>query len=161
MRNGRGKNWFKMMLILNISTKAEDTIKFLCLFFLSFSFFCRGVNAGNRLQRCEKHIHRAEGLLCRHSVAQSCPTFCNPRDSVMSGFPVVCHLLECAQTHVHRLGDTIKPSHPLSSPSPIVLSLSQHQGLFHWAGLLHQLAKVLELQLQHQSFQWTFRFNFL
>ena len=57
--------------------------------------------------------------------------------------------------HVHRVGDTIQPSHPLSSPSPPVLNHSQLQGLFTWVSSLHQVAKVLEFQLQHQSFQWT------
>ena len=59
------------------------------------------------------------------------------------------------QTHVHRVGDAIQPSHPLSSPYPPALNLSQHQGLFQWVSSLHQVAKVLEFQFQHQSFQWT------
>ena len=59
------------------------------------------------------------------------------------------------QTHVHWVGDAIQPSHPLSSPSPPALNLSQRQGLFKWVSSLHQVAKILEFQLQHQSFQWT------
>ena len=77
------------------------------------------------------------------------------------GFPVHHQLPECAQTHVHRVGDAIQPSHPLSSPSPPAFSLSQHQGLFQWVTSSHQVAKVLEFQLQHQSFQWIFRTDFL
>ena len=73
----------------------------------------------------------------------------------------VLHLLELAQTHVHRLGDAIQPSHPLSSPSPPAFNLSQHQGLFYWADSSHQVALVLELRVQHQSFQWIFRIDFL
>ena len=65
------------------------------------------------------------------------------------------------QTHVDRVGDAIQPSHPLSSPSPPALSLSQHQGLFKWVSSSHQVAKVLELQLQYQSCQWIFRVEFL
>ena len=65
-----------------------------------------------------------------------------------------------AQTHIHWVGDAIWPSHPLSSPSP-AFNLSQHQGLFQWVSSLHQVAKVLEFQLQHQSFQWIFKVNFL
>ena len=65
------------------------------------------------------------------------------------------------QTHVHWVSDTIQPSHPLSSPSPPALNLSQHQGLFQWVSSLQHVAKVLEFQLQHQSFQWTPRTNFL
>ena len=63
---------------------------------------------------------------------------------------------ELAQTHVHRLDDAIQPSHPLSNPSLSALSLSQHQGLSQWVGFLHQVAKILELLLQHHSFQWTY-----
>ena len=68
---------------------------------------------------------------------------------------------EFTQTHVHRVGDAIQPSHPLSSPSPSALNLSQHQGLFKWVSSSHQVATELELQLQHQSFQLIFRIDFL
>ena len=75
--------------------------------------------------------------------------------------PVHHQLLEFTQTHVHWVGDAIQPSHPLLSPSPLALNLSQHQGLFKWVSSSHQVAKVLEFQLQHQSFQWTLRTDFL
>ena len=94
------------------------------------------------------------------SVAQSCPTLCDPMDYSTSGFPVHHQLPELAQTHVHCVGDAIQPSHPLLSPSPPAFNLSQHQGLFLWVSSLHQVAKVLEFQLQHQSFQWIFRTDF-
>ena len=71
------------------------------------------------------------------------------------GLPVHPQFLESTQTHVHWVGDAIQSSHPLSSPSPPALNLSQHQGLLKWVSSSHQVAKVLELQLQHQSFQWT------
>ena len=74
-------------------------------------------------------------------------------DCSTRGFPVPHQLLELAQTHVHRVDDAIQLSHPLLSPSPSTFDLSQHQGLFQWVSSLHQAAKVLELQLQHQSFQ--------
>ena len=64
------------------------------------------------------------------SVTQSCPTLCDPMDSIMPGFPVHHRLPELAQTHVHQVSDAIQPSHPLSSPSPPAFNLSQHQGLF-------------------------------
>ena len=64
------------------------------------------------------------------SVAQSCPTLFDPIDYSTSGFPVLHHLPELAQTHVHLVGDAIQPSHPLISPSPPTFDLSQHQGLF-------------------------------
>ena len=91
------------------------------------------------------------------SVTQSCLTLCNPMDCSMPGLPVHHQLPELTQTHVHQVGDAIQPPHPLSSPSPPTSNLSQHQGLFKWVGSLHQVAKVLEFQLQHQSFQWTLR----
>ena len=75
----------------------------------------------------------------------------------MSGFPVLHHLPEFTQTRVHWVDDAIQPS----SPSPPALGLSQHQGLFQWVSSLHQAAKILELQLWHQSFQWVFRVDFL
>ena len=68
---------------------------------------------------------------------------------------------EFTQTHVHQVGDAIQPFHPLSSPSPPALNLSHHQGLFKWVSSSHQVAQVLEFQLQHQSFQWTPRTDFL
>ena len=74
-------------------------------------------------------------------------------------FPVHHHLPELAQTHVHWVGDAIQPSRPLSSLSPLAFNLSQHQGHFHWVGSSHQVARVLELQ--HRSFQWIFRTDFL
>ena len=95
------------------------------------------------------------------SVAQSCPTLCNPMDYIMPGLPVHHQLLEFTQTHVHWVGDAIQPSHPLLPTSPPAFSLSQHQGLFQWVSSSHQVAKVLELQLQLQSFQWIFRTDFL
>ena len=82
-------------------------------------------------------------------------------DCSMSGFPVRHQLPELAQTHVHRVGDVIQSSHPLSSPSPPAFNLSQHQGLFQSVSSSHQVAKVLELQLQHQSFQRIFSVDFL
>ena len=86
-----------------------------------------------------------------------CSTCCVPCS--MPGFPVFHHLPEFVQTHIHWIGGVVQPPHPLSSPSPLALHLSQDQGLFKWVGSLHQVAKVLELQ--HQSFQRIFRTNFL
>ena len=89
------------------------------------------------------------------SVAQSCPTLCDPMNHSTPGLPVHHQLPEFTQTHVHRVSDAIQPSHPLSSPSPPAPNPSQHQGLFQWVNSSHEVAKVLEFQLQHQSFQWT------
>ena len=95
------------------------------------------------------------------SVAQLCLTLCNPMDCSTPGLPVLHRLPEFAQTHVHWVKDAIQPSHPLSCSCPPPFNLSQHQGLFQWISSLHHVAKVLELQLQHQSFQWIFRTDFL
>ena len=82
-------------------------------------------------------------------------------DYTTPGLPVHHQLLEFTQTHVHWVTDAIQPSHPLLFPSSPAFNLSQHQGLFQWVSSLHQMAKVLEFQLQHQSFQWMFRTDFL
>ena len=95
------------------------------------------------------------------SVSQSCLTLCDPMDCNMPGLPVHHQLLEFTQTHVHWVGDAIQSSHPLSSPSPPALSISQHKGLFKRVSSSHQVAKVLEFQLQHQSFQWAPRTDLL
>ena len=98
---------------------------------------------------------------CCCSVAQLCLTLCDPMDCSSPGFPVLHHLPEVAQTHVHWVGDAIQPSQPLASPSSPTFNHSQNQGLFQWVDSSHQVVKVLELQLQHQSFQWIFRTDFL
>ena len=95
------------------------------------------------------------------SVAQSCPTLCDPMNCSMPSLPVYHQLSEFTQTHVHWVSDAIQPSHPLSSPSPPTFNHSQHQGLFQWVSSSHQVAKVLEFQLQHQSFQWVFMNDFI
>ena len=94
------------------------------------------------------------------SVPQLCLTLCDCMDCSTPGLPVH-QLPELAQTHVHWVGDAIQPSHSLSSPSPPAFNLSQYQGLFQWVSSSHQLAKELEFQLQHQSFQRIFRTDFL
>ena len=91
------------------------------------------------------------------SVAESCLTLCDSVECSMQGLPVHHKLLEFTQTHVHRVGDAIQPTHPLAFPFPPTFNLSQHQGLFKWVSSSHQVDKVLEFQLQHQSFQWIFR----
>ena len=90
------------------------------------------------------------------SVAKLATTLCDSVDYSTLGLPVPHYLLEFAQVHVHWVSNTIQPSHPLLPSSPFAFSLYQLQGLFQWVGSLHQIAKVLELQLQHQSFRWVF-----
>ena len=95
------------------------------------------------------------------SVAQSCLTLCNPMNHSTPGLPVHCQLPESTQTPVHWVSDAIQPSHLLSSPSAPTANPSQHQGLFQWVSSSHEVAKVLEFQLQYQSFHWTPRTDLL
>ena len=81
------------------------------------------------------------------SVTQSCPTLCHPMNCSTPGLPVHHQLPKFTQTHVHRVGDAIQPSHPLLSPSPPALNLSQHHSLFQWVSSSHEVAKLLEFQL--------------
>ena len=91
------------------------------------------------------------------SVTQSCLSLCDPMDCSTPGLPVHHQLPELTQTHVHWVSDAIQPSHPLLSPFSPAFYLSQHQGLFKWVSSSHQVAKVLQFQLQYQSFQWISR----
>ena len=98
---------------------------------------------------------------CFLSVTQSYPTLWDPMDCSIPDLPVHHQLPEFTQTDVHWVGNTIQLSHLVSYPSPPALNLSQYQGLFKWVSSLHQVAKILEFQLQYQSFQWTPRTDFL
>ena len=101
------------------------------------------------------HILWFINLDCCYSIDKSCLTLCDPKNCSTLGILVHHQLLESTQTRVRWVSDAIQPSYPLSSPSPPAFNLSQHQSLFKWVSFLHQVAKVLEFQLQHQSFQWT------
>ena len=109
----------------------------------------------------------AEGLLIQFSsvqfslLTQLCPTLRDPMDHSTPGLPVLSPTPRVYSTHVHWVGDAIQPSHSLSSPSPPAFNLSQHQDLFQWVSSSHQVAKALEFQHQHQSFQWTLRTDLL
>ena len=107
----------------------------------------------NTKKRCLSHQ-------CCFSVAQSCPTLCDPMDCSTPDLPVLHHLLEFAQTHVRWVDDAIQPSRPLPSPSPLPSTFPSIR-VFSNESTLHQVAKLLELQLQHQFFQWIFRIPFL
>ena len=87
------------------------------------------------------------------SVTQSCPTLCDPMTRSTPGLPVPHQLPGFTQTHVHRVSDAIQPSHPLSSSSPPAPNPSKHQSLFQWVNSSHKVAKVMEFQLEHHSFQ--------
>jgi len=91
------------------------------------------------------------------SITQLCPTLWDSMDCSMPGFPLHQKFPGLTQIHVNQVSDAIQPPHPLSSPFLPAFNLSQHQGLFKWVCFSHQVAEVLEFQLQHQSFQWIFR----
>ena len=107
---------------------------------------------GGTTLRCSKSMFLSM-VLFRFSIQSLSLTLWDPMDCSTPSFPVHHQLLELVQTHVHRVGNAIQPSHPLSSPSPPSFNFSQHQGLFQWVSSSHHVAKVSELQLQHQSFQ--------
>ena len=140
-------------------------ISLLCLFFLIFNFNVYILYLYTILVPFITEINLAIFLLIGvfhfSSVTQRCPTLCDPMNCSTPGLPVYHQLPESTQNHVHRVSDAIKSSHPLLSPSPPAINLSQHQGLFKRVGSLHQVVKVLEFHLQHQSFQWTSRTDLL
>ena len=163
--------WF---LLFGINTWAEARAclisclfycSLICLYLLHCSFHCHISGLGILFQALWMFsINQTTFVVSYYqfsSVAQSCPTLCDPMNCSTPGLPVHYQVPEFTQTHVDWIGDAIQPSHPLSFPLPLALNLSQHQGLFQWVSSSHQVAKVLEFQLQHQSFQWIFRIDFL
>ena len=100
-------------------------------------------------------------MLFRHLVTKLCSPPHDAMNCSTPGFPVLHYLPEFALTHVHWVHGAIQPSHPVSSPSPLALNLSQCQDPFQWIGSSYQVAKLLKLQLHHQTFQWIFSVGFL
>ena len=134
------------------------------LLILHFTYFESPWITTTCIMECESRNLEIPGLgdwlsVQFSSATQSCPSVCDPMDCSRPDLAVHHQLLELAQTQVHWVEDAIQPSHPLLSPSPPAFNISQHQGLFQWINTSHQVAKVLELQ--HQSFQWIFRTDFL
>ena len=119
--------------------------------------FSQHLSNPHEIQFCSGHCSSC----CCCSVTKSCLALCDRMDCSMPGFPVLHHLAASAQTYVHRVSDAIQLSHPLLPPSSPAFNLSQCHGLFQWVSPSHQVVKVLELQLQHQSFQWTPRIDLL
>ena len=98
---------------------------------------------------------------CCFSVTKSCLTLCDSVDSSTPASSVLHYLSGFAQIHVRWVTDAIPTSYPLSPPSLFAFNISKHQGLFQSVGFSHQVAKVLEFQLQQESLQWVFRVVFL
>ena len=157
------------MLVLWFTSEAENIqekhVKSWCIIGMTCNFSIKKSGeklsslpgVGGWISRSSSYYY----LWCTYccSFIQLCLTLWSPMKCSTPGLPVLHYLLEFAQTHEHWFSDAIQPSLPLSPPSPPALSLSQHWGLFKWNSFLHQVAKVLELQ--HQSFQWIFRTDFL
>ena len=150
------KSW---NLVLSSRQINEEKVKEVTDFISLGSKISVDGDCSHEIKRCL--ILERKDMINLVKVAQSCPTLCNPMDHSTPGFPVHHQLSELAQTHIHWVGDAIQPSHPVLSSSPPAFNLSQHQGLLKWVSSSHQVAKVLEFQLQHQSFQWIFRIDFL
>ena len=138
--------WF--FLFSNLIWQSDDG----CLFTSSFCFSAY-LARGDICEQTRENRSSVQSLSCVQLFATM--------NRSMPGLPVYHQLPEFTQTHVHWIGDAIQPSHPLPFPSPPALNLSQHQGLYKWVSSSHQVARVLELQLQRRSFQWIFRTDFL
>ena len=165
--NHTGDDSISIAILRTLSVKSRMNkhaiMGILCLSF-SLSLRARILPLGERRDRCSIGEVRASPcslLIICCSVSKSCPTLCDSMDCSTPSFPVLHYLPEFAQTPVHWVGDATQPSYSLSSPSPPALNLSQHQSLFQWVNSSQQVAKVLELQLHHQSFQWIFRVDSL
>ena len=147
-----------LLLKIKLKLKITDIIKYDSFLKLNCKIYSKSVTW---LKSClflvSCHLSFPFSSVQFSSVAQSYPTLCKPMDCSMPGLPVHHQLLEFTQTHVHWVGDAIQPYHPLLSHSPPSFNLPQHQGLFKWVSSSNQMAKVLEFQLQHQSFQWIFQ----
>ena len=163
-----------LMLSAVIALVLEASIKFFIFMKLLTAYFTirRWIRAifwlqvREQLERYKKsmflgELSRSKLSIQFSSVAQSCPTFCDLMGGSTPGLPVRHQLSEFTQTRVHWVGDAIQTSHALSSTYAPAFNPSQHQGLFKWVSSLHQVVKVLEFQLPHQSFQWTSRTDLL
>ena len=147
---------------LSLSTTFTESHRFWVVVF-SFSFVFMHISISFLISSIICWLLRSMLFSFRQfsSAAQSCPTLCDTMDCSTPGLRVHHQLPELTLTHVHLVSEAIQPSHPLSSPSPPTLYLSQNQGLFKWVSFSHQVAKIWEFQRQHLSFQWIFRTDLL
>ena len=144
---GKGEKERYTHLNTDFQTKARRDKK------ASLSDQCKEIEENNRMWKTTdlfKKIRDTKGIFSSvqfSSVAQSFPTLCDPMNRSMLGLSVHHQLRKFTQTHIHRVSDTIQPSHPLLSPSPPAPNPSQHQSLFQWVNSSYEVAKVLEFQL--------------
>jgi len=153
------KNFFKrMMLTLGLGVDVFYKVEEISVFLLCWEFLSwMGVGFYQTLFCINMVVYFFFFSLLMQWISSSVQSLspvwlCGPMDCRMPGLPVHHQLLEFTHTHVHWAGDAIQPSHPLSSPSPPAFNFSQHQGLFQWVRSSHQVAKILEFQLQYQSY---------
>ena len=127
---------------------------FTAVLMIVLSFICNCIGGWNmkNLNLLEKRVYISLYSVQLSSVAQPCLIFWNPIDCSTPGLPVHHQLSEFTQTHVHRVGDAIQPSHPLSPPSPPAPNPSQHQGLFKWVSSSHEVAKVLVVTVYYKVY---------
>ena len=148
--------WEQQRLVMIKSVKIS-TVSFWYVFYLLEALFWLLKNKqGTTILGSNKVISESSTHTCLvhfSSVAQSCPILWELMDCSTPGLPVYHQLPEFTQTHVHWVSDALQPSYHLLSISPPAINLSQHHGLFKWLTSSHQVAKVLEFQLQHQSLQ--------
>ena len=142
----------------NLRRSFKKRIESKRLFYTSVSILLSCIQ-GYRYHLSKFHIYAFSSVQFS-SVAQSCPTLCDPINRSTPGLPVHHQPTEFTHTHSHWVSEAIQPFHPLSSPSPPSPNPSQHQGLSQWVNSSHEVAKVLEFQLQRQSFQWMLRTDF-
>ena len=136
----------------------QDPLRFLMNFRMAFSVSTKKRYQWDFDRDCIETVDCFEEPLFSRSVMSN---YSWPDGLQHARLPCPSLSLEFDQTRVLWVSDAIQPSCPLMSPSPPTFNLSQHQSLFQWVGSLHQVASVFELQLQHQSFQWIFRTDFL
>ena len=149
-RGRKKRGWQRMRLLDGITNSMDVSLSELRVLVMDREAWCAVIHGVAKSQ-----IHWVTELNWRALKSSNFPNLCDPMNCSMINLPVHRQLPGFTQTHVHRVGDAIQPSHPLSSPSLPAFNLTQHQGLFKWVSSSHQVAKVLESQLQHQSFQWT------
>ena len=164
----RGYSWYKIE-IKRATSAACSVHHSLLWYFHAWWWLLIGNWSNHATQGAQALSSNQSGNLnqplldCCCSLTQLCPTLCDSMGCSRPGFPVLHHLPEFVQTDVHWVNDAIQPSHTLL-PSVTLFSCPQSlpvPGLFQWVSSLHPVAKVLELQFQHQSFQWIFRVDFL